>query len=169
MKVLTWNLNGLEEKFLDERSEAAVITIITGARLDEIERGAKPWSPPDVVLLQEVVERTYFAHVRQHLSAVGYTILPEVAPPRQTFEVIAFRAPYTLYAYKSQPLTESVFGRVLHMADLNGLQTSCFHARTEPDTVEAGFVIVPLPRNPSGCWFAEGFPGVGHGEFVLDG
>jgi endonuclease/exonuclease/phosphatase family metal-dependent hydrolase len=141
MKVLTWNLNGLDEKFLDERSEAAVITIITGARLDEIERGAKPWTPPDVVLLQEVVERSYFAHIRQHLSAVAYTILPGVAPQRQTFEVIAFRAPYTLYAYKSEPLTESVFGRVLHIADLNGpnglvrVMTAHFDSGTESGRV----------------------------------
>jgi endonuclease/exonuclease/phosphatase family metal-dependent hydrolase len=141
VKVLTWNLNGLEEKFLDERAEAAVITVITGARLDEIERGAKPWTPPDVVLLQEVVERTYFAHIRQHLVAVGYTVLPEVVPPRQTFEVIAFRTPYTLYAYESEPLTESVFGRVLHIADLNGpnglvrVMTAHFDSGTESGRV----------------------------------
>ena len=141
MKVLTWNLNGLDERFLDERSEAAVITIITGARLDEIQRGAKPWTPPDVVLLQEVVERTYFAHIRRHLSAVGYTVIPKLVPQRQTFEVIAFRAPYTLHAYQSEPLTDSVFGRVLHIADLNGpaglvrVMTAHFDSGTEAGKV----------------------------------
>jgi endonuclease/exonuclease/phosphatase family metal-dependent hydrolase len=120
MRLLTWNLNGLDPTFLDERTEAAVMIMLTGLRIDELGKGKKSSPPPDVIVLQEVVARTFKAHIQKHLTAVGFTVLPNNPPDRQTFEVVAFRSPYSLRAYSSEPLDESMFGRVLHKVDLDG-------------------------------------------------
>ena len=120
MKLLTWNINGLDSSFLDERTEVAVFTAIIGTTLDEISKGAKPWAPPEVVCFQEVTAHTFRAHLQPHMRAGGYTVLPEVAPDRQTFEVVAVRKPYDIVEHRELPLDESVFGRVLHLVDLDG-------------------------------------------------
>ncbi len=118
MRLVTWNLDGLNDFAVDERTEAAVFTSILGARLDQLESGARPGPAPDVIVFQEVVERTYKAHLRPHLQAAGYSVRPERAPDRQVFEIVAFREPLRLYAYESWPLDSSVFGRIVHVVDL---------------------------------------------------
>ena len=118
MRLVTWNLDGLNDTAVDERTEAAVFTSILGARLDELHGGVKATPPPDVIVFQEVVERTYKAHLRQHLRAGGYTVLPDSAPDRQLFEVIAFLDGFRLRAYEQLPLVDSMFGRVVHVVDL---------------------------------------------------
>jgi endonuclease/exonuclease/phosphatase family metal-dependent hydrolase len=120
MKFLTWNINGLDPSFLDERTEVAVFTAIIGTTLDEIAKGAKPWQPPDVVCFQEVTAHTFRAHLQPHLRAGGYVVLPEAVPERQTFEVIAVRNPYVVVRHSEEPLVDSVFGRVLHLVDVTG-------------------------------------------------
>lgn len=120
MKLLTWNINGLDSSFLDERTEVAVFTAMVGATLDQIAKGARPWAPPDVVCFQEVTAHIFLAHVQPHLRAGGYVVFPEAAPERQTFEVLAVRAPYAVHRHAEFPLTDSVFGRVLHLVDLTG-------------------------------------------------
>jgi endonuclease/exonuclease/phosphatase family metal-dependent hydrolase len=120
MKLLTWNINGLDGSFLDERTEVAVFTAIIGTTLDEVAKGARPWTPPDVLCFQEVTAHTFRAHLQPHLQAGGYTVVPTIAPERQTFEVVAVRAPYSLFNHAEVPLEESVFGRVLHLVDVDG-------------------------------------------------
>ena len=118
MRLVTWNLDGLNDTAVDERTEAAVFTSILGARLDELHGGVKAAPPPDVIVFQEAVERTYKAHLRRHLSAGGYTVLPDSAPDRQVFEVVAFLGGFRLRAYEQVPLVDSMFGRVVHVVDL---------------------------------------------------
>ena len=119
MRLVTWNLNGLDDCSLDERTEAAVFISILGARLDQLHAGTRASAPADVIVLQEVVTRTLLAHLKPHLSAGGYIVIPDVAPDRQTFEVIAYREPITLRAYQSEPLVDSIYARVLHIADFD--------------------------------------------------
>ena len=127
MRFVTWNIDGLNEAHLDERTEAAVFTAILGARIDQLHNGHKPSPPPEVIVFQEVVARTYHAHIRQHFPAGGYTVLPASAPERQTFEVIAYREPLTLRAYECIDLEDSVYGRKLHIIDFD-----CVAAGSEP-------------------------------------
>ena len=137
MRLLTWNLNGLDPTDVDERTEVAVFTAMVGATLDRIAAGAKPWNPPDVLCFQEVTAHTFRAHVQPHLQAGGYTVLPDSAPERQTFEVIGVRSPYVATAHFEGPLVDSVFGRVLHIVDLAGpigevrIATAHFDSGTE--------------------------------------
>ena len=92
MRLVSWNLFGLEERNLDARTEAALFRILLGGSLERLlATGAPPPPPPEVLLLQEVVERTWFAHLRPHLEAAGYTLFPKELPARNYFEVIAVR------------------------------------------------------------------------------
>lgn len=64
LSLVTWNLNGLEPRDLDARTEAACLHLLL--RDD----------PPDVVAVQEVVDRTWHAHLLPHFSHAGYAALP---------------------------------------------------------------------------------------------
>lgn len=118
MRLVTWNIAGLDDHALHERTEAAVFVAVMGARLDQVspDRSDAP-DPPDVIVFQEVVARTFKAHVLPHLRAGGYRVVPQVPPDRQTFEVIALRSTVAPRAYHAEPLRDSVYGRVLHVVD----------------------------------------------------
>jgi len=91
MEVVSWNLNGLEDADLDARTEAAMTEILLGPDpMAAFSTGRGP-PLPDVVLLQEVVERSLVAHIRPHLEAAGYAIVPHQPPSRSYFEVAAVR------------------------------------------------------------------------------
>jgi tyrosyl-DNA phosphodiesterase 2 len=93
MDVVSWNLNGLEDVDLGPRTEGAMFTLLLGGLLEDVLEGGPKVSPPAVVLLQEVVEQSFYAHVAPHLKAAGYTLFPETPPERGYFEVIAVRGP----------------------------------------------------------------------------
>lgn len=125
MKLVSWNLNGLEDRHLDERTEAAMFQILLGAPVEAVmTKGFKPNSP-DIILLQEVVERTYHAHVIPHLKAAGFSVFPPEPTERSYFEVVAIRdtkinASYTSFEYSEQ-------GRGLTMLKLDGLTVMTSH------------------------------------------
>jgi endonuclease/exonuclease/phosphatase family metal-dependent hydrolase len=120
VRLLTWNLNGLDERFLDERTEAAVFTAILGARLDQLEDSAPATPQPDVMVFQEVTPRMYHSHLKHHLPAGGYSLRPTDAPDRECFEVVAYRAPFTIGRYDMEPLARSRYSRFLHIVELTG-------------------------------------------------
>lgn len=98
-RILTWNLNGLDAHRLDERTEAACLGLLLR---DE---------PPDVVLLQEVVDRSLTAHLRPHFSNAGY--MAAIQPASGEYYCAAFvRTPLKLTGAAMHPL-RSPQGRVL--------------------------------------------------------
>ncbi len=64
LRVLTWNLCGIDPRRVDERTCAAI---------EEILR-----TRAEVVLLQEVTRRTWHAHIHPHLSHAGFGSATEV-------------------------------------------------------------------------------------------
>ncbi len=118
MRLVTWNLNGLEDAHIDDRTEAAVFTIILGARLDQLHAGTGAAAPPDVIVLQEVTKRMLAASIACHLPAGGYSVIPPEAPDREVFEVLAFRSTVKFVDYNLVPLVASNYGRLLHTLDL---------------------------------------------------
>ncbi len=118
MRLVTWNLNGLEDANIDDRTEAAVFTMILGARLDQLHAGTAAESPPDVIVLQEVTKRMLAASISRHLPAGGYSVIPIDAPDREVFEVLAFRNTVSFVDYNLVPLVASNYGRLLHTLDL---------------------------------------------------
>jgi endonuclease/exonuclease/phosphatase family metal-dependent hydrolase len=113
MKLLTWNLNGLDDTFVDERAEAAVFLSLTGATLDQLGHGATPRQPPDVIVLQELTRRTFSAHISPHFRRAGFTIYPDNPPERELFEIIAVRQPWKIVSGTTVALERSLYGRQL--------------------------------------------------------
>jgi len=130
MQLVTWNLNGLEDEHLDVRTEAAMFNILLGVPIEKAATtpNFKP-NTPDIVVLQEVVERTYHAHIIPHLKAAGFNIFPQKPSERSYFEVIAVRQPilaanYTKFEYTQQ-------GRGLSTLTIDGLTILTAHLESQ--------------------------------------
>ncbi len=130
MKLVSWNLNGLEDENLDVRTEAAMFQLLLGAPVEQAitTPDFKP-NTPDIVLLQEVVPRTFHAHIVPHLQAAGFNIYPQEPTERSYFEIIAVRQPiiessYTKFAYTEQ-------GRGLSKVEINNLTIMTAHMESQ--------------------------------------
>ena len=129
MNLITWNLNGLEDEHLDMRTEAAMFHLLLGAPIEKaIAPNFKP-NMPDIVVLQEVVERTYHAHIVPHLTAAGFSLFPDAPTERSYFEVIATRHPviethYEKFSYSDQ-------GRGLSTLSIEGLTVMTAHLESQ--------------------------------------
>jgi len=123
MDLVTWNLNGLAEKNLDPRTEAALSEILLGGDLTALLETGRPPALPDVIVLQEVVERTFHAHVLPHLRAAGFTVLPAQLPARNYFEIVAVRSP--VREARWVPFERSGMGRMLLEVELQSGLTVC--------------------------------------------
>ena len=156
MKLVSWNLNGLEDHHLDERTEAAMFQILLGAPVEAaVVEGFKPNSP-DIVVLQEVVECSYHAHVVPHFKAAGFTVFPPEPTERSYFEVIAIRnktidANYTPFEYSEQ-------GRGLTTLTLDGLTVMTAHLESMKPSQsirleQAQFILDEMQKLES-CIFA---------------
>ena len=125
MKLVSWNLNGLEDRFLDERTEAAMFQILLGAPIEKaLLKDFKPNSP-DLIVLQEVVERSYHAHIAPHLKAAGFSIFPPEIPERSYFEVVAVRGGKIDARYESFEYSEQ--GRGLTTINCDGFSVMTAH------------------------------------------
>lgn len=112
LRLLTWNLNGLETTRLDARMEAACIELVLGTSLARAAAGAVGPPMPEVICLQEVVARAQLGHLRAHLGAAGFTLYPD-APRRDEgdYGVIAVRPPWRIVAAATVPFSHSPLGR----------------------------------------------------------
>jgi len=100
MLLVSWNLNGLEDRYMDERTEAAMFQMLLGVPLEKaMVENFKP-NTPDIIVLQEVVERSYHAHILPHLKAAGFTVYPQQPSERSYFEVMATRLPVLDYHHE---------------------------------------------------------------------
>lgn len=98
--LVSWNLNGIDDHRLDERMEAACFSMLLR---DE---------PPEIVALQEVVDRALVAHLRPHLKAAGFAMA--VPPSSGDYYVIAgARAPLKLLGAELHPFATTRYGRAL--------------------------------------------------------
>jgi endonuclease/exonuclease/phosphatase family metal-dependent hydrolase len=118
MHLLTWNVAGLHERRLDERTELQCLTALLRER------------PFDVIALQEVVRRSWHAHWRHHLAAAGYRVLPE--DPTRTdssyFSVLAVRGEARGGAI---PFPTSRMGRALVWAEVGSWLVLTSHLESE--------------------------------------
>lgn len=101
LTVVTWNLFGLEERHLDERMEAACFHLLMEA-------------PPDVLLFQEVVDRSLRAHLLPHLRAAGYAVAPsEPVSDSHYYGLVAVGPALRPEAAWRRPFPGSAMGRAL--------------------------------------------------------
>lgn len=107
IEVLTWNTDGLELTALDQRAEALCLQTLL----------VRPWHP-HVVMLQEVVARTFHAHFKPHFQAAGFELYPSSPPDTDYFDLLAWRAPLERIDARRIPFDNSVMGRALTEAEL---------------------------------------------------
>ncbi|NCG19917.1 MAG: hypothetical protein GWP91_12985 [Rhodobacterales bacterium] len=138
ISVVTWNLDGLEERHLDVRMEAVALALV----LDE---------PPDIIVFQEVVDRALVAHLRPHLAASGY--MHAVQPATGDYYTAIFvRSPHRLTEVQVLPFPNSLYGRTLleahvQVKDVDWLvQTAHFDSGRDAGTVRKAQLKASLDR-----------------------
>jgi endonuclease/exonuclease/phosphatase family metal-dependent hydrolase len=102
LDLLTWNVDGLDERHLDLRAEAACLEILLRPK------------HPHVVCLQEVVARTFHAHFVPHFRHAGFHPFP-ARPPQNAnyFDVVFVREPLVIEDALREPFPTSRLGREL--------------------------------------------------------
>ncbi len=157
MKLVSWNLNGLEDKNLDVRTEAAMFQLLLGVPIEQaMSPDFKP-DTPDVVLLQEVVSRTFHAHIVPHLSAAGFHIFPNAPSERSYFEIIAVRQPILESSYSRFSYTDQ--GRGLSTVTINNLTIMTAHMESQKPGAsmrmdQAAEVLKLMNDHKGNCIFA---------------
>ena len=69
LRVLTWNVEGLETTRLDSRAERICHELLLGMDVKQALAGEPSPPMPEVICLQEVVPRVHVAKLRPHLGA----------------------------------------------------------------------------------------------------
>lgn len=175
MKLVSWNLNGLEDEHLDRRTEAAMFQILLGAPIEAaIDPNFKP-NMPDVVLLQEVVKRTYFAHLQPHFQAAGFKLFPKEPAIRSYFEVIAVKQ--NILDVKHQAFPYSQQGRELTTLTLDGVTIMTAHLESmnfgKHERIDQAQFIIDKMSELGPCVFAGDtnlreaeWEGLNHGNVI---
>lgn len=119
LRLLTWNVDGLNESQLGERMERLCLEIMIGGDLARAAAGHATAPMPHVLLLQEVVRVAHRAYFGPHLGAAGFTVWPDAPiPDREHYELVAVRAPWILENCERRPFTESPLARAGTLATI---------------------------------------------------
>ena len=124
MSLVTWNVAGLDDRRLDERSEAQCLEILL-----------RP-EPPSVIALQELVLRSWQAHWKHHLHHAGYVVIP--ADPSATdssyFSGLAVRRDLPLGRSGVERFPTTRMGRSLLWCDVGGWLVCTAHLESERES-----------------------------------
>lgn len=122
--VVTWNVGGLDETRLDERTEAACLALFL-----------RP-EPAHVVMLQELVRRSWHAHWKHHLHHAGYTVVPaDPVTDSAYFTALAVRRDHPVTRSGSALLPDTRMGRRLVWAEIDGWTFATAHLESGRDAV----------------------------------
>jgi endonuclease/exonuclease/phosphatase family metal-dependent hydrolase len=147
--LLTWNVAGLDERLLDERTEAQCFAALL---LRD--------TMPRFVLLQELVRRSWHAHWKHHLAHAGYAVFPEdpTKTPHEYFVALAVRTDLGPARGGRTPFPGSRMGRELVWAEVGGWLVCTGHLESEragsPERVaQLGSVVQRLLAHPGPAVF----------------
>ena len=118
MRLLTWNVEGLNETRLGQRMEKLCLAMLVGIDLREALAGAPTPPMPDVIALQEVVRVGHIGYFAPHLQAAGFRLWPPEPLERTHYELIAVRAPWRIDRAERRPFRESPLRREATIATL---------------------------------------------------
>ncbi|HJL28986.1 MAG TPA: endonuclease/exonuclease/phosphatase family protein [Polyangiaceae bacterium LLY-WYZ-15_(1-7)] len=119
LRLITWNVNGLEERAIGRRMEKLCLEVLVGGDLRAALEGRATRPAPDLIAFQEMTRHTW-AVMRGHLAAGGYRCWPEGPREREDWSMLAVRAPWSfeevaLRAFEESPLArEAVVATVAH-------------------------------------------------------
>jgi endonuclease/exonuclease/phosphatase (EEP) superfamily protein YafD len=112
IRLLTWNVDGLNESQLGQRMEELCLEILIGGDLSRAAAGRPTRPMPHVVALQEVVRVAHHGFFTPHFSAAGFTLWPPRDPGGcGHYELLAVRAPWALGDCERHPFEETPLGR----------------------------------------------------------
>lgn len=147
--IWTWNVNGLDEARLDERTELQCLAVLL--REDR----------PDVLFLQEVVRRSWHAHWKHHLRAAGYAVTPEdpTATRSTYFALAAVRAELAPTNGRAAPFPGTDMGRALVTVEAGGWLFATGHlesgrAASAERVAQLGIVCARLAAHSGPAAFA---------------
>ena len=121
MSLLTWNLAGLDDRRLDERTEAACFEVLL-----------RP-EPVTVLVFQELVRRSWHAHWKHHLRHAGYAVFPEdpTATDSEYFSAVAVLGDRNPGPGGVSAFPGSRMGRALAWAEVGGWLVCTGHLESE--------------------------------------
>ncbi|MEQ1572438.1 MAG: endonuclease/exonuclease/phosphatase family protein [Myxococcota bacterium] len=118
--ILTWNVAGLHEERLDERSEASCLAALLR-------------DPPEFLVLQELVRRSWHAHWKHHLHHAGFVVTPPdpTASTSEYFVAVAVHRSVGPVEGGRAPFAGSRMGRELVWATAGGWLVCTAHLESE--------------------------------------
>lgn len=146
--AVTWNVAGLDETDLDVRSEAQCFAVLLGE------------PRPDVVMLQEVVHRSWHAHWKHHLHHAGYRVFPaDPSTDSEYFSLLAIRSEIAVTTHGARLFPGTQMGRRLVWAVAAGFWVATGHLESgrasQGERVrQIDEIIVELCRHPGPALFA---------------
>ena len=124
LRLLTWNINGLDEKRIGPRMEKLCLEVLVGGDLHAALEGRPTPPVPDVIVFQEMTRRAQMGQIRPHLSAAGFALFPEKPPEgrdsQEDYSLIAVRRPWKMVDCARHEFEESPLGRSYLKAALQG-------------------------------------------------
>jgi len=97
LRLLTFNINGLDEKRVGPRMEKLCLEILVGGDLMAALEGRATPPVPEVIVFQEMTRQAHMGQMRPHLRAGGFTLFPEKPPEgKEDYTLIAVRQPWVL-------------------------------------------------------------------------
>lgn len=145
LAAVTWNLGGLNDREgeLDVRTEAQCFALLM------------PEPRPHVLMLQELVHRSWHAHWKHHLKAAGYRVLPpDPTTDSEYFSLLAVQAELAVAEHGVTPFPGSHMGRALVWAVVEGWWVGTAHL--ESGRAAAGERVRQLDQALS---LVQSFPG----------
>lgn len=119
LRVLTWNVDGLNESRLGQRMEQVCLEVLVGGDLRAAIEGRPTPPMPGVIVLQEVVHVGHRGYFAPHLSAAGFTMWPTAAPAdTEHYELLAVGPRWSIEACERRPFDHSPLGRACTVASI---------------------------------------------------
>ncbi len=119
LRLLSWNIHGLEEKRIGPRMEKLCLEVLVGGDLRAAIEG-KPTPPvPDVLVFQEMTRRAHTGQIGPHFRAAGFTLWPERPPAgEEDYLMVAVRPPWSIVSCALRAFEYSPLGRQCLVARL---------------------------------------------------
>ncbi len=119
LRLLTWNINGLDEKRIGPRMEKLCLNVLVGGDLRAALEGRETRPVPDIVVFQEMTRRAYTSQIRNHFRAAGFQLVPfEVPRDVEDYLLIGVRPPFEIDKTNLDPFLFSPLGRSCLKADI---------------------------------------------------
>lgn len=120
MRLLTWNVDGVDHKRIGARMEKLCVELFLGGDLRAALDGRTLPPMPEVLGFQEMTRHAHGA-LKQHLRAAGFTTWPsEPLDDREDYRMVAVRAPWSLLECEDRPFSDSPLRRGCLVAELDG-------------------------------------------------